>query len=162
MGLLPIERLPVIRVVTALSREPITIHCHASVTISFCIGPVTVALAIADEHVDLGPYAEFWRVDAGLDREPGAGDQAALVVRLVVVHVTPLPCTLAEAVAGAMNELRAEAGAIDHVSRRAIDFEAAELAPCPRRALTSSTAGVAPVPGRRKHPRILRRAPRAR
>ena len=77
--------------------------------------------------------------------KPVPGNQAAVVVRLVVVHVDAVAVHLvAEAVAGAMDELRAESGALDHVAGRAIDFEAAELPSGPRRLCTSSTAASRP------------------
>src|ERR1043166_2803995 len=84
-------------------------------------------LALADEHVDLGPDAERVRVDARLDREAGAGDQPALVVGLVVVHVDAVAVHFrAEAVPGAMDELRAEPRLLDDRPACAIDFETAQ------------------------------------
>ena len=119
VGLLPIDRLPVCRSAGSCQRQPIRAIDHASVTISFCSGPVTVALASPTNMLISVRTPNSWRVDAGFDREPRARDQAALVVRLVVVHVDAVAVhALAEAVAGAVDELRAEAGAFDHVPRR--------------------------------------------
>ena len=80
--------------------------------ISVCSGPVTAASRARDDHVDFGPDAEVVEVDARLDREAGAGQQPPVVVRFVVVHVDAVAVhRLAEAVAGAVQDLVAVAGA---------------------------------------------------
>src|SRR3954463_6465081 len=86
-------------------------------------------LALADEHVDLGAYAERARVDARFNGKPGAGNQAALVVRFVVIHVHAIAVHLgAEAVAGPVDELAAEAALVEQIAAGAIDLVAADLA----------------------------------
>ena len=47
-----------------------------------------------DDHIDFGPDAEIGKVHARFDRKPRAGQQAAVVVGFVVVHVDAVPCTV--------------------------------------------------------------------
>ena len=62
------------------------------------------------------------------------GSSRRVVVSLVVVHVHAVAVdVLAEAVAGPMNEQRAEAGPLDDRAAGAVDLEAAELAAVARR-----------------------------
>ena len=71
-----------------------------SVTISLLQRAGDAGVALADEHVDLRPDAISVRVDTGFNREPRAGQQPAVVVRLVVVHVDAVAVhVLAQAVA---------------------------------------------------------------
>ena len=68
------------------------------------------------------------KVDAGLDREAGAGEQPAIVVRFVVVHVHAVAVhRLAEAVACAVQDVVAVAGVLQHRGRGTVDFPAAHL-----------------------------------
>ena len=99
--------------------------------------------ALGHEHVDLGPNAELFSIDAWFDCEAGAGNQPAVVVRLVVVHVDAVAVHLtAQAVAGPVDELRAEAGPVDHRPAGPVHFEAAQLPALPRRRLDQLDRGV--------------------
>ena len=88
----------------------------------------------------------------GLDREPGAGNQPALVVGFVVVHVCAVSVDfLPQAVPRAMDELLAESRPVDHVARRAVHFVAPQLPTVSSRSLHRLDCGIASITGGRKH-----------
>src|ERR671928_1673311 len=90
---------------------------------------------VGDVDVDLGADAEAaFEVDAGLDGEAGAWDDAARVARLEVVDVGAVAVPLfADGVAGAVRELLAVAGALNHPARHVVNFRAAYHAPLAER-----------------------------
>src|SRR6266550_2679538 len=115
-------------------------------------------IPFSDEHVDLRPNAEFCRVNPWLDREAGAWNQPALIVRFVVVHVYAVSVhLLPQAVAGSMDELRTVPGALDHLARCAVDLVSAQLAPRSGGAFHELDAGVTAIPGGGKHLRVFLR-----
>src|SRR5262249_6804814 len=72
---------------------------------------------LVHEDVDLAADAELGQVDAGLDRETGARQDAAILVRLQVVHVGAVAVRLlADGVAGAVDEIFPVAGLVDHLA----------------------------------------------
>src|SRR5215204_2893701 len=86
-------------------------------------------LLVGDVDVDLGADAEAaFEVDAGLDGEAGAGDDAARVARLEVVDVGAVAVPLfADGVARAVRELFAVAGALDTAAGHVVHFGGAYL-----------------------------------
>ena len=104
----------------------------------------------ADRHVDLGADAEIVEVEARFDREAEAGHEPPVVVRLVIVHVDAVAVDLlAEAVSRAVEDVRAEASADQHLPRRRVDLEAADGAPGGDTVLDECDRGVARPGGSR-------------
>src|ERR1043166_4829548 len=77
-----------------------------------------VDVFVADVNVDLGADAEFaFEVNAGLNREENARGDEARVARLEVVDVHAVAVAFfADRMAGAMGELLAVAGTLDHAA----------------------------------------------
>src|SRR5690606_35915774 len=76
-----------------------------------------------DHHVHFGTDAERRQVDARLDRETRAGQQPALVARLVVVDVRPRAVHIgAEAVSRAVDEVPTVARPLDDLAGGAVDL----------------------------------------
>src|SRR5262249_5202311 len=89
-------------------------------------GDVYLAAGI-DEHIDLAADAELRQVDPWLDGEAGARQDAALLVGLQVVHVGAVAVDLlTDRVAGAVAEVFAVAGRLDHRPGRLIHLPALE------------------------------------
>src|SRR5215213_3871725 len=89
-------------------------------------------VALPDEHVDFRADAEAVVVNARLDREAGAGNEAPVVARFVVVHVDAVAVHLfPETVPGAVNEQITISGTVDDVAAGAIDLPATKV--CTRR-----------------------------
>src|SRR5438067_72819 len=81
---------------------------------------------VADVDVDLGADAELaFLVDAWLDGKTNAGGDETRIARLEVIDVHAVAVAfLADRVAGAMGELFAVPGALDHAARDIVDFRA--------------------------------------
>src|SRR5262245_5704181 len=81
-----------------------------------------------DEDVDLAANAELGEVDAGLDRKAGAAEDKTCFVRFEVIHIRAVAVSfLADAVAGAVDEVLAVASFFDHIAGGLIDLPAAKL-----------------------------------
>ena len=79
------------------------------------------------EHVDFAAHAELGQVDAGLDGEAGVGQQKAHVVGFEIVEVRAGAVNLVgDVVAGAMDEVLAEAGFADDGAGRIVGLKAAD------------------------------------
>src|SRR5205823_6580782 len=76
-----------------------------------------------DEDVDLAPDTELLEIDPRLDREAGAAQDQALLVGLQVVHVGAIAVDfLADIVAGAVDEIAAIAGLVNHAATGGVDL----------------------------------------
>src|SRR4029077_13645150 len=88
--------------------------------------------------------AELGQVDAGLDGEADAGDDAALVARLQVVDVHAVAVDLvADRMAGAMEEVGAEAALLDEAAGHVVHLVAVDGASRGGRILHEADGGVA-------------------
>ena len=102
-------------------------------------------------------------VDARLDRESRAGNQPAVVVRLVIVEVYPVAVDrFAQAVARPVDELGPVPRLFDDGAARTVDLEAAQLTSGPCGRLHQVYRGVAAIPRRRESPGVFVRHRRAR
>src|SRR5437764_4988563 len=81
------------------------------------------------ENVDFRSNAEVFEIDSRLDREECAGQDQALVMGFEIVHVGASAMHFGSyGVACAVDELVAEPAFPDMLSRRIVDFEAANFA----------------------------------
>src|SRR5579872_4867654 len=81
------------------------------------------------EQVDFRANPELGQIHAGLDGEAGPRKNFALVVGFEIVHVrTGAVDFFPNGMAGAMEEIFTQAGAVDMRARCIVDFEAAQLA----------------------------------
>jgi len=84
-----------------------------------------VGLVFVDVDVNFAADAEVFQVDAGLDGGAGARDELAHVVSFEAVHVGAVAVDgFADVVAGAMDEIFAEAGFFDVVAGDFVYFPA--------------------------------------
>src|SRR5207253_1725953 len=89
-------------------------RCNARLRIA--AGDVDRPLAV-DVDVDLAAHPELRQINARLDRETGARQDAALLARLEVVHVGAVAVRLlSDGVAGAMAEILPVAGLVDNAA----------------------------------------------
>jgi hypothetical protein len=96
--------------------------------------PRHLGALLADVHVDLAAHAELGQVDPGLDREAHAGHDLALVAGLEVVDVDAVAVHLvADGVAGAVQEVGAEAALLDVAARDVVHLVAVDGAPAGHR-----------------------------
>lgn len=96
------------------------------------------------EDIDFAANAEFGEVDAGFDGEEGAGDDGAVVVGLVVVHIGAVAVDLlADGVAGAVEEVLVEGAFFEEAAAGIVDFEAVELPALTGGGLDAADGGVA-------------------
>src|SRR5262249_49196435 len=78
------------------------------------------SLVCANHHINLGPHAEILEIDPRLDGKSRSGEQAAVVVRLVVVHVHAVAMdVLSDTMAGAVQRLTRGARALKYGGSRA-------------------------------------------
>ena len=97
-----------------------------------------------NEDVYFAPDAELGQVDAGLNGEAGARQDAALFARLEVVHVGAVAMRLlADGVARAVAEILTVPCAVDHVADRLVHLPALNRRPFGKRALDSTDGRVA-------------------
>ena len=107
--------------------------------------------ALGHEHVDLGPNAELFSIDAWFNCKAGSGNQATIIVSFVVVHVDAVAMHLtAQAVARPVDELRAETGPVDYRPAGPVHLEPTEVPALPRRRLDQLDGGVPSGRDRRK------------
>src|SRR6185369_3333294 len=101
---------------------------HQPQQLALRLGAGDLGCRRGESDVDLQAHSEVaGQVDAGLDREAGHRHQAAGVVGLQVVHVGALAVVRgADGVPGAVEEVLAVAGFLDHRARRVVDLEAAD------------------------------------
>jgi len=124
------------------------------------------------DHVDFRADPEVIEVYARLDCKPGAGQQAPVVMGLVVVHVDAVAVhRFAQAVPRPVKDAVAVAGVSQDRSRRAIDFPPAHVLTGPDAALNQPDPGISCVadggecprhplrnlPSRVPHPRDVRK-----
>ena len=115
-------------------------------TSSRWILPVTQALVSRGDHVDFAADAELRQIDAGLDRETGVGQEAALVVGFQVVEVRAGAVNLVgDVVAGAVGEVLGEAGGANYGAGGIVGLEAADGAVLGEGLLDGGDGGVAGV-----------------
>ena len=96
------------------------------------------------DHIDLGSNAEILEIQPGFNGEPASGQQPALVVRFIIIEMRAIAVNIfAEAVAGAMQDGVLVPGVDQHLSRRAVGFEAAHFSTGSRGALHHIDCGIA-------------------
>src|SRR2546430_17475345 len=84
--------------------------------------------SISPKYVDFRPDAERFEVEPGIDREPRAGQDTAIVMRLVVIHVDAVSMhAFAEAVPRPVKDVLAVSRLFQDVDGRAIDLPAVQL-----------------------------------
>ena len=98
-----------------LFRHPISRLDHDDFPLDFAGDHGTVRGHV---DVDLGPHAELWQVDAGLDSDPDAFDHCAGVFRFPPVEVDAVGVDLA---AEAVDEVVGVSGFRDDQSGRGVD-----------------------------------------
>src|SRR4029077_1147192 len=87
----------------------------------------------AVEHINLRTYAKGREIQARFDRESRSGEQPAIVMALIVIHMHAVTVHLApEVMAGPMQDLFRIARVLEDRTRRAIDLPSAQvlLRPC--------------------------------
>src|SRR5215510_12081563 len=81
-------------------------------------------------HVDLGPDAKGFEIEAGFNRKTRAWQQPAIVMSLVIVHVDAVAVhRLPETVPGPMHDAIAVALILEHGTRCLVHFPSPEIAP---------------------------------
>ena len=87
-----------------------------------------MSIVVGDNHIDFGPHAEVGKVHARFNREAGAREQSAVVVRFVIVHVHAVAVDgFAEAVSGAVEDVVSEASLVKHRARRAVNLPPTQI-----------------------------------
>src|SRR5205085_2059842 len=114
---------------------------------------------LADVNVDLGTDTEFaFKIDTRLDRKQNAGGDEARVARLEIIDVHAVAMAFfADGMAGAMGELLAVTGLLDHAAGDIVHLGAADPFPFPNIPPHELRRGIAGFPDDIEDPDVILR-----